>query len=136
MHRITGVLLLLSLALTGYGQGRKTIRDKGIESMTVQEYFIEEGIREPAIESIEKYNEDGDLVEIQEFSRKGEIRKWEKYAYDEEGNLVEQVFLDEKGRTERTERNLYEDGLRVEKQFFDERDRLYKKKVYVYEYRR
>lgn len=133
--RIAGLVIIVSLSAAGFAQGKKTIRERGIASLTVQEYFIEEGMDEPVVESIEKYDEDGELIEIQEFNRRGELNKWERYAYDEDGNLVEEVFLDPRGRVERTEKSIYEDGLRVEKQFYNHRGRLYKKKEYVYEYR-
>ena len=117
------------------GQSTKIIKEKKIATQTVQEYFIDEGMDEPVIESLEKYNEDGKLIEIQEFNSRGEVKLWEKYAYDNEGRVVEEIFLDTKGRVERTEKSIYSDGLRVEKQYFNKRDKLYKRKVYDYEYR-
>ena len=134
IKKTTAMAFLLCLAVLGYSQGKKTIRDKGIASRTVQEYFIEEGMDEPVTESIEKYNEKGDLIELQEFDRRGEVKKWEKYAYDEEGELVEEVFMDTRGRVERTEKTTYEEGLKVEKHYFNNRGKLFKKKVYEYEY--
>ncbi|MFO7935102.1 MAG: hypothetical protein R6U78_13605 [Bacteroidales bacterium] len=131
---ITGVILV-SLPAVLSAQSKKTIREKGIIQQTVHEYFLGEGMDEPVVELIEKYNEEGEVIEIREFNKRGEIKKWEKYGYDEEGNLVEEVFLDEKGKATRTEKSFYKDGLRVEKHFFDQRGRLFKKKEYLYEYR-
>lgn len=132
---MASLILLITGTLLLSGQGKKTIREKQIESITVHEYFLEEGIEEPLVESVEKYNEDGELVELQEFNKRGGVKKWEKFIYDDDGNLVEQQFLDEKGRIDRSEKNIYKDDLRVEKHFFDEKGRLYKKKAYLYEYR-
>lgn len=117
------------------GQSKETITEKKIARKTVQEYFVEEGMDEPVVESIETFNERGDLTEIKEFNSKGEVKLWEKYNYDSEGRVVEEVFLDAKGRIERTEKSVYKDGLRVEKQYFNNKDKLYKRKVYEYEYR-
>ena len=128
------VLLLFMLAVS-FGQGKKTIRELGITSLTVQEYFLDEGMDEPVVESIEKYNEEGELIELQEFNKYGEVKRWEKYVYNSDGQLVEEIFLDERGRVTETEKNIYRGELRVEKQFFDNRGRMYKKKVYEYEYR-
>lgn len=128
--------LILILPTACFGQTRKEIREHGISSVTVEEYFIEEGMNDPVVESIERYNKDGDLVELKEFKKTGEVRKWEKYAYDEDGNLVEEVFLDEKGRVVTTEKNIYNGGLRTEKLFYNDRGDLFKKKVYQYEYRK
>jgi YD repeat-containing protein len=126
--------ILVMVAGTAAAQGGKTIKEKKIAVKTVNEYFIEEGQDEPVVESIERYNEKGELVELKEMNRKGEIRRWEKYAYDKEGNLVEEQFLDVKGRITETEKNLFKDGLRIEKQYYNSRGKLYKKKVYVYEF--
>ena len=130
---LLGILVMLAGAASA--QGTKTIKEKKIAVKTVNEYFIEEGLDEPVVESIERYNEQGELVELKEMNRKGEIKRWERYGYDKEGNLVEEQFLDAKGRITETEKNLYKDGLRIEKQYFNSRDKLYKKKVYVYEFR-
>ena len=131
----SGIIVLLSVALSSMGQSAKTIQEKKISGRTVYEYFVDEGRDEPVVESIEKYDEQGHVLELKEFNRKGEVKRWERYAYDPDGKLVEEVFLDPKGRVERTEKSIYSEGLRAEKQFYDKRDRLYKRKVYEYEYR-
>ena len=131
---ISYIILLCCFSLVLNGQSKKTIREKGISSQTVHEYFIEEGMNEPVVETIEKYDRNGELIEIQEFNRRGEVRRWEKYVYDEEGELIEEIYLDEKGKVERTEKNIYKDGLRVEKEFYNNRGRLFNRKVYIYEY--
>jgi len=130
------IVLLLSgiLSLSVSAQSKKTLREKGIKSLTVNEYFLEENTKKPVIESYEVYNEEGDLIEIKEFNSSGIIKKWEKYSYNEDGDIVEEVFLNDKGKVDITEKTIYKDGLRVEKQFFDSKGKLYKKKVYVYEY--
>jgi len=140
MHMKTGVvslgtMVLLSVALSAMGQGAKTIQEKKISGRTVYEYLVDEGRDEPVVESVEKYDEQGHLLELKEFNRKGEVKRWEKYAYDADGKVVEEAYLNAKGRVERTEKSIYSEGLRVEKQFYDKRGRLYKRKVYEYEYR-
>jgi len=134
-YKILVIGTVLSLAIPVQGQNKKEIREKGISTITVEEYFIEEGMNKPVIESIEKYNKEGELVEIQLFNSRGEVKTWEKYVYDDKGFLVEEIFLDEKGNIVRTEKSIYENGLKVEKDFYNERDKLYKKKVYKYDYR-
>jgi len=128
------ICLMVGLAAALNGQDRKDIRDAGIVSLTVNEYFLEDGLDEPQVESIERFNEDGEVIELQEFNKRGEVTRWEKYSYDEDRNLIEEVFLNGRGKVTRTEKYIFEEGFRVEKQYFNERDKLYKKKVYVYEY--
>lgn len=126
--------LILGLTASVYSQDRKEIRDREITSITVNEYFIEEGIDEPLIESIEKYNDNGEVTEIQEFNKRSELTLWEKYTYDEDRNVIKTVFLSPKGKVIRIEKTIFEEGLRIEKQYYNSKDKLYKKKVYVYEY--
>jgi hypothetical protein len=134
--RQLSTLLLLLFAITLVSaQGSKTIREKKITTVTVDEYFIEEGYDEPVVESIEKFNEAGDVVEIREFNKVGEVKRWKKYTYNEDRDLVEEIFLDAKGKVTLTEKNIYEDGLRVEKQYLNPKGKMIKKKVYKYEHR-
>ena len=135
MYKLAISLIIICLPVVLAGQDRKEIRDREIVSKTTEEYFIEEGIDDPVVESEEKYNKDGELIELKEFNSRGEVKLWEKYVYDEDRNLLEEIYLDSRGRVVRTEKNLFEDGLRVEKQYYNSKNQLYKKKVYVYEYR-
>jgi hypothetical protein len=137
----TGVVFLLAgtfIVVTGplLGQSTRTVKEKKIASQTVYEYFVEEGMDEPVIESFERFNENGDLIEIKEFNSKSEMKRWEKYVYNNEGKLVEEVFLDSKGKVERTEKTIYSDGLKAEKQYYNNKDKLTKRKVYEYEFRK
>jgi len=131
-----GIFSLLLGSGTVLGQDASKIQEKKIVTRTVYEYFVEEGMDEPVVESVERYNERGDLLEIKEFNSKGEVKRWEKYDYDERGHQVEEVYLDGKGKVQRTEKSVYSDGLRVEKLYYNNKDKLYKRKVYEYEYRK
>ena len=136
MKKILPLLgILMMVAGTVSAQGTKTVKAKKITSKTVNEYFLEDGEDKPVVESIERYDQEGEMVELKEMNRKGEIKRWEKYVYDEEGNMVEEQFLDVKGRVTSSEKNIYKDGLRIEKQYYNIKNQMYKKKVYVYEYR-
>jgi hypothetical protein len=129
---VTGCILFAS-ALSG--QSSKQIREMGIQSQTVLEIFIEEGRDEPVPEKKEMYNEQGDIIELIEYSKNGGIKKWEKYEYDEEGNVTQEIQMDKRGRVSSRIKTLYENDLKTEKQYFDSRDRMYKKKMFKYDYR-
>jgi hypothetical protein len=140
MIRNAGKLLLWSLCavlLAGplMGQSAQTIREKKISSLTVQEYFLEQGLGKPVVESIEKYDENGNIIEIKEFNSKGELKLWEQYSYNEEGDVVETQIFNARGKLETREVNIYSDGLRTEKLYYNNRGKLIKRKVYEYEFR-
>lgn len=140
MKRNTGILFLWALGVVLMaeplmGQSAKTIREKKIASRTVQEYFLEQGLDKPVVESIEKYDESGKLLEIQEFDRRGEIKLWEKYSYNEDGDVLETQFFNTRGKLDSREVNVYSGGLRTEKLYYNNKDKLVKRKVYEYEFR-
>jgi hypothetical protein len=132
MFLLTSAFMLVAGHLMA--QSAEIVKEKKIVSTTVYEYFVEEGLDEPAIESVENFNDQGQLLEIKEYDNKGSVKRWEKYVYNEEGKLEEEIFLDSKGRVDSREKIIYADGLRVEKQFYNNKDKLVKRKVYKYEY--
>ncbi len=127
----TSFILLAGVLM---GQSTETIKEKKILSTTVYEYFIEEGLDEPMLESLENFNDQGMLIEVKEFDNKGDVKRWEKYVYNEEDKVIEEIFMDAKGRIESREKSIYSDGLRTEKQFYNNKDKLVKRKVYEYEF--
>lgn len=137
MNRSTYILILLLLLVPAfaYAQSEEVISAKKIESQTVYEYFVEEGIKNPLIERIEKYDKSGNMILEKEMNKLGEVRLWKEYKFDAEGNKVEETVLDAKGNQEERTEWIYKDGLVSEKKYYDEKDRLTKRKEYKYEYR-
>lgn len=128
-------LLLIFLPALCIAQGSKTLKKNNVASQTTYEYFIEEGKKDPAVEKIERYDEEGNVVELKVFNKFGEVKQWEKYSYDEDGELTEEQFLNEKGKISERVEYSYENKLITEKRYFDNKGRLVKKKAYKYEYR-
>ena len=127
-------MILLAFPMMLQGQSRGKIKELGIKSLTVQEYFLEESKDKYVVELEESYDRNGRLIEIKEYNSRSEVKKWEKYVYNDDGDLVEEIFLDARGKVLRREKTVYEGDLRVEKLFYDEKDRLVKRKKYVYSY--
>jgi hypothetical protein len=134
----SGVLLMGCILLVSslYGQSSKQIREMGIKSQTVLEVFIEEGMDQPVIEKKEIYDIRGNIIEIIEYNKNGDITNWQKFEYDEDENITSEIQLDDKGKVTSRIRTVYENQLKTEKQYFDSRDRMYKKKIYKYDYLR
>lgn len=128
-----GILLLVPAFL--FAQSEEIIRSKNIVSQTVYEYFIEEGLKDPVVERIERYDTDGNMIEEKEMNKEGEVREWMKYTYDTEGNKVEETILNIRGGQEERIEWIYKDGLVVEKKYYDHKDRLVKRKEYKYKTR-
>jgi hypothetical protein len=118
-----------------FSQCQKTIRNKQLASKTVYEYFVEEGIKDPVIETIEVFDVEGNVVELKEFNSDGDIKNWQTFKFDVDDNKIEELILDEKGKVLERITWAYKDDLVVEKKYFDKKNRLFKRKEYKYEYR-
>lgn len=127
-------MLILAPAFV-HGQSEAIISKQNIASQTVYEYFIEEGLKDPVVERIEKYDKNGYMIEEKEMNKEGEVKVWMKYKYDADGNKVEETILNIRGGQEERTEWIYKDGLVVEKKYYDHKDRLVKRKEYKYEYR-
>lgn len=132
---IVALMLFCILPFVSYAQGRKTVEKKGIVEQTVYEYFVADGLSKPVVEEIINYDEEGNISEHQVFNKYGEYKSWEKFRYDEDGNKVEEIILDGSGKQEERFEWIYKDGLVVEKKYYDDRDRLAKRKEYKFSYR-
>lgn len=122
--------LLFSSAL--FSQSKQQIISEKITSTTIFEQRLDKGIDDKYVIKELKYNAEGRLVELKEIARKGEIKLWEKYSYDKSGNLIEELTLDMRGKIKKREVTHYDGNLRVYKEYFDDRGRMYKKKTYEY----
>jgi len=136
MMRIT-IIMLLVLWVNGlFAQSKTEIIQKGIEVRRYYEQDIEDGEKELTVFKEEFFNQKGELLEEKTYDNRGsEIDEWFKYKYDNNGNLVEELELDEKG--EQIERivSVYENGLKIEKLYYDYKDRLRQRRTYEYEFR-
>jgi YD repeat-containing protein len=129
------ILILISLSFSAFAQSQKDIVSRGIETRKYYETEFEDGGKEYLFK-IEKYNPQGDIIEIKEMDEDGKIELWIKYKYDESGNLIEELELDSKGKQDKKIVHVYEKGLRVKKDYYDSKDRLYQTRRYEYEYRK
>lgn len=141
-HLITSNMkefLIVFLVLhTGMGlvhaQSEEVLKEHRVRKQVVEEYFLSEGLTEPVVEQREMYDTLGRLVEVQEYTKEGDLDDWERYRYDVNGDMVEEFELDADGEQEERKVYIYRDRLLIRKEYYDHKDRLYKKKEYVYEY--
>ena len=137
LMKFTVFISLLLFTVFTYAQGKKEIVQKGIEVKRFFEQNIQDGEKEMYLEKEEFYNFRGDLVQIKEYSDRGKrIDEWYKYTYDNDGNLIVELELDYKGRQKEKIVYEYQNGLKIEKLTYDEKDRLVKKKKYEYQFRK
>jgi YD repeat-containing protein len=137
MKQILGILFIILVSFNSFGQDKKEILASGIQVKRSYSLDVANGDKEPAIEKEEFYNFRGDMVEIKEYSDQGKtINNWVKYKYDAQGNLIEEQELTSKGEQKERFEYKYENGLKTEKLYYDNKNRLSKKKIYKYELRK
>jgi hypothetical protein len=127
--------LLASFSLSA--QSAKEIVQKGIEIKRIYQQDIKDGEKEPTLYKEEHYNFRGDLVEEKEYASQGkQVKSWFKYKYDNDGNLTETIELDARGQVKNRMVDKFEKGLRVEREYFDDKGRVTRKRTYKYELRK
>ena len=134
------LIILIAILLSQsaiFGQKSSEIVQKGIEVKRFYEQNLEDGDKVFFLDKEEHYDFRGEIVELKEYSNKGkEIKLWMKYKFDDEGNLIEELELNSKG--EQKIKFVYKNnkGLRIERNDYDEKNRLIKVKKYEYGYRK
>ena len=137
MKQTIVILAFLLISLCSSAQDRKEVVGKGIQVKRNYETNLAEGDNTPYLEKEEYYNFRGDLTEIKELKDKGKtIVSWFKYKYDAQGNITEELELTAKGDQKERIEYKYENGLKVEKNYYDSKNRLAKKKTFKYELRK
>jgi hypothetical protein len=137
MKSIVIAFVFILVSVVAFGQDRKEVIEKGIQVKRNYELDIAKGAKEPHIEKEEVYNFRGDLIEIKEYSEEGKVVSlWFRYKYDNQGNLIEEEELNSKGEIKERYEYKYENGLKTEKLYYDNKGRLFKKKIYKYELRK
>ena len=133
MKQYIFILPFILFALTSFGQDKKDIIEKGIQSKKNYGLDITNGDKEPYLEKEEFYNSKGDLVELKEYSDKGAtISNWVKYKFDSQGNQIEELVMNQKGEQKERFEFKYENGLKIEKLYYDNKNHLTKKKIFRY----
>jgi len=137
MKQICFLLFIVAMAGTVSAQNSKEIVQKGIEVKRIYQQDFEDGEKTPTIWKEEFYNFRGDLVEIKEYKDQGKtIELWFKYKYDNEGNLIESIEYDPKGQIKEHFVDTFINGFRTERNYYDPKGRVLKKRTYKYELRK
>jgi hypothetical protein len=104
-----------------------------IKSKTVHEEKTVKGIKTTLIESEEKYDLNGNVIDEIQY-KDGKIDKHIVNEYDSNNNKTKETEFDGTGKAKKTCEYKYANGLRIEKNTFDENKKLISKKTYTYSY--
>jgi lipopolysaccharide export LptBFGC system permease protein LptF len=103
------------------------------KSRTVHEEKTVKGKKSTTIDSEEKYDQNGNVIEEKEY-KDGKVDKHMLYEYDSNNNKIKETELDASGKPKKTAEYKYVNGVRTEKNTYDETKKLISKKTYTYSY--
>lgn len=131
------ICILVIFGLSSYGQKSSDLVQRGIVVKRQYDKNVEDGDKDFYLDKEEFYDFRGEIIEIKEYTNLGkEIKTWLKYKYDNLGNLIEELELNPKGEQITRITYKYENGLRIEKNDYDAKNRLTKTRKYEYGYRK
>lgn len=152
-------IIFFSISIGSFSQSKKEIKEAGIKSKTEKTQITEKGKSVTFTESIEKYDADGNVIELIEYEENGDTKKHIVYSYNEKGKLIkeskinpitkkeksyiEYVYGEKNKLVKQTEyRNnklyttteySYEGEFKTLKRVFNSKNKLIESKIYTYE---
>jgi hypothetical protein len=105
--------------------------DKKIKSRITHEEKVIKGVKSTLIDSEEKYDLNANLIEEIDY-KDGKVDKHLVYEYDTNNNKTKESELDSDGKVKKYSEFKYENGLRTEKNTYDQDNKLISKKIYTY----
>lgn len=127
------LITLIFLGLNLNAQSKKQIKELDIKSTTVWEYDYTSGKEQKKVESVEKFNNIGEVIESIDYDKNGKQKEKIVYKYNEDNEIVEEVYYDHNDKIDKSYKYTYEGELRKTKEKFDHNGNLVWKKVYIYE---
>lgn len=160
MKHWIGLCLLAALSIPGVSaQSKKELKEQGIRERREETRKTSKGVTVTYLESVEKYDANGNTIEKTEYDEKGDVQSIRQYTYNDKGKLEKEISLDplsrnprhsvtytyseddrlikemeynKKGELERTVEYTYENNLKREKKVTDAKGKVTEVKTYTY----
>lgn len=133
--KILAIFLLLSIPVVVLAQSKKVLKNAGVVSRTEKTNKVDKKGTINYLESTEKYDSNGNRIEVIEYKSDGNIKKYNKFEYNDKGKLIYEQHIDPitKKPKETIEFTYSEvDGL-IKEVYYNNKLQLSKTVVYTYE---
>lgn len=117
----TFLLLFVSISAYFLSQGEGKIKKYDINSCTVT---ITDSLGKTKTDEIKKFDEKGNLIYLEEYSKKGTLKQKSEFIYSSKNLLVEERFYDEKNIKIKHAKHSYNLDLISKSDFFDRAESL------------
>jgi antitoxin component YwqK of YwqJK toxin-antitoxin module len=127
----TTILIFLILSFALKAECQKSRPDDKIKSLVVSEEKYDMLVKKQYKESETYYDSRGNELESITY-KQGKVDKHFKYQYDADNNKIKEEEFDASGKLKESSEYKYANGLRTEKNVFDQNKKLKSKRTYVY----
>lgn len=133
--KLLATIFFISLSPLVFSQSKKEIKEAGVIARTENTSKLVKKSMVNYVESTEKYDENGNRIEVIEYKSDGDIKNFDRYEYNEKGKLVKEIHIDplSKKPKETIEYFYNEDDKIITELYYNKKNELSKTVEYVYE---
>ena len=124
-------VLILSGCLIVSAQSEKKV--KAMQIVT-KETWNQTDSKSKFLETVEKFDEEGNLIEEIKYNPGKSIRKQTKWTYNENNDKLTETEYDSSGKVTSRKEYTYEGSLRTSRKEYDEKGKLVSWEIYKFEY--
>jgi|AntAceMinimDraft_16_1070373.scaffolds.fasta_scaffold92479_1 hypothetical protein len=133
------LFLITLLLITGFNinaQSKAKIKSQKIKLVTVWESRYKTSNAKEHKESVSKFDQNGNLVDVITYDNTGKFKEHISYKYNKNNKKTNETYYDTKGNVIKIIKYTYnEKNLKTEKKVYDGNNKLKSKKRYIYESR-
>ena len=133
--KILTTFLLFSIPALLLAQSKKDLKDAGAISRTEKTSKIEKKSTINYVESTEKYDNNGNKIEVIEYKSDGDIKVFDQFEYNDKGKLIKELHIDpiSKNPKETIVFTYGEDDKLIKEVYYNKKNEVYKTVEYTYE---
>jgi antitoxin component YwqK of YwqJK toxin-antitoxin module len=102
--------------------------------ITTKETWNNTDSKSKFLETVEKFDEEGNLIEEIKYNPGKSIRKQTKWTYNENNDKLTETEYDSSGKVTSKKEYTYEGSLRTSRKEYDEKGKLVSWEIYKFEY--
>jgi antitoxin component YwqK of YwqJK toxin-antitoxin module len=131
MKKLFLLIMILAGCLIINAQSGKEIKKLQI---TTKETWNNTDSKSKFLETVEKFDEEGNLLEEIKYNPGKSIRKQTKWTYNENNDKLTETEYDSSGKVTSRKEYTYEGSLRTSRKEYDEKGKLVSWEIYKFEY--
>jgi antitoxin component YwqK of YwqJK toxin-antitoxin module len=131
MKKLFLLIMILAGCLIINAQSGKEIKKLQI---TTKETWNNTDSKSKFLETVEKFDEEGNLIEEIKYNPGKSIRKQTKWTYNENNDKLTETEYDSSGKVTSRKEYTYEGSLRTSRKEYDEKGKLVSWEIYKFEY--